>query len=166
MIERVAAPVPHGVVRVETDPDSTPYWSALAQNRLVLPRCARCDRSWSPPSPRCPHCGAEEHAWREVDGRGRVYSWAVVRRPMDEAFAADVPYTIAVVELTGADGARLVGRLVGPLVGGVQVVAAGTPVHTVVYAVSGQSLPGFVTDDASSTAGSAARQATREENPA
>jgi uncharacterized OB-fold protein len=162
VIERVSAPPRHGIIPVEADADSAPYWSALAENRLQLPRCSRCQHTWSPPSPRCPHCGAEEHGWRELDGHGRVYSWVVVHRPMDEAFAAEGPYTIAVVELDDADGARLVGRLLGPPE---QPVTAGAAVRTVVYDVGGQSLPGFVAD-ASSTTGSPTLQGTREGNPA
>lgn len=143
MIGRVPAPERHGVLPVETDADSAPYWSGLAEGRLRLPHCRSCDRSWSPPAPRCPRCGAEDPDWVEVDGDGSVYSWVVVRRALDEAFSGDLPYTIAVVELDGADGARVVGRLL-PFDLPVQ---PGSRVRTVVYDVGGRSLPAFVAED-------------------
>lgn len=46
-----------------------------------------------------------------MSGRGRVYSWVGVQRALTPAFEADVPYTIATVELE--EGARAFGRLEG-----------------------------------------------------
>jgi uncharacterized OB-fold protein len=46
-----------------------------------------------------------------------VYSWIGVDHPFDQRFAADVPYVVAVVELS--EGPRLAARLEGePLFGG------------------------------------------------
>jgi uncharacterized protein len=38
-----------------------------------------------------------------------VYSWVGVQRPMTPAFAGEVPYTVATVDLDG--GARVFGRV-------------------------------------------------------
>jgi uncharacterized OB-fold protein len=62
--------------------------------------------------PACPWCGGAVAEWRATSGRGRVYSWVGVRRALTPAFAAEVPYTIATVELE--EGARAFGRLEGP----------------------------------------------------
>jgi uncharacterized OB-fold protein len=62
--------------------------------------------------PACPWCGATTAQWRAATGRGRVYSWVGVQRALAPAFASEVPYTIATVEL--AEGARVFARLDGP----------------------------------------------------
>lgn len=140
-MERIATPSPHGVIPVEPDEDSAAFWAGLAGGRLVLPRCESCGRVWFPPSPRCPRCASAERGEVEVPGTGRVYSWVVVRHPFDEAFAADVPYTVAVTTLDDADGARLVGRLLGVAP---EEVRTDLPVRTVTYTVGGQVLPAFL----------------------
>lgn len=127
-----------GFVAPSIDPDSQPWWDALAAHQLVLPRCARCGRYWFPPTPGCPHCGAPEHALSAVSGRGRVYSWVVVQRALSPSFQADVPYTIALVEL--AEGARLFGRLFNPAD---RPVVADGAVQAIFYEVGEQTLLGF-----------------------
>lgn len=147
MIESVPAPVPHGLLPVDVDADSHRFWDGLADGRLILSACSRCHRVWTPPSPRCPRCGSGEPADREVPGTGHVYSWVVIRRALDPAFADDVPYAIAVVTLDDADGARLLGRILDTPP---ELIRADLRVRTVTYRVDGQVLPAFMpslTDD-------------------
>ncbi len=99
----VAAPVP--------DPDSAFDWSGLREHRVLLQQCEGCGRHRFPPMPFCPYCASPESSIRQVQGTGTVYSWIVVRRAFDPAFAADVPYILATVDLD--QGGRTVGRLVG-----------------------------------------------------
>ena len=48
----------------------------------------------------------------EASGRGRVFSWIVVRHPVPkEVYADEVPYIVAIVALV--EGVRMVGNLVG-----------------------------------------------------
>jgi hypothetical protein len=46
-----------------------------------------------------------------MSGCGRVYSFTIVRRAMNPAFAEDVPYVYAIVELE--EGPRLMTNVVG-----------------------------------------------------
>ena len=46
----------------------------------------------------------------EAEGTGQLYSWVVMRRALDPAYADAVPYVVAAVELT--EGARIFSRLV------------------------------------------------------
>jgi uncharacterized OB-fold protein len=48
-----------------------------------------------------------------------VYSWIVVRVPVGTLTAADLPCTLATVELD--EGARVVGRILGPWAGAFDV---------------------------------------------
>ncbi len=92
-------------------PLTRPFWEAARARRLVLPRCARCER-WAHPQEianECP-CGAER-GWVEASGRGAVVSWTVVRKAAHPAVAAEIPYTLFLVRL--AEGPQLVSSLGG-----------------------------------------------------
>jgi uncharacterized OB-fold protein len=94
------------------DADSEAHLDALRRHELVLQHCASCGRVRFPPMPACPWCGSAVAEWRPVSGRGRVYSWVGVQRALTPDFEAEVPYTIATVDLD--EGARVFGRLEGP----------------------------------------------------
>jgi uncharacterized OB-fold protein len=102
----VTAPVP------APDADTEPYLAALRRHELVLQHCRSCGRNRFPPMPACPWCASGDAEWRPVAGEGHVYSWVGVRRALTPSFEAEVPYTIATVEL--AAGPRVFARLDGP----------------------------------------------------
>lgn len=92
------------------DPDSAPYWQSLRDHAMQMPYCTECDRTFFYPRTICPHCGSMYVEWRFASGRGTIYSYTVVRRAPSPAFAADVPYTVALADLD--DGCRIVARVV------------------------------------------------------
>jgi uncharacterized OB-fold protein len=92
-------------------PESTHYWQAAREHRLELPRCNACGKHWFPPSQSCPHCLAADFAWTPVSGIGKVFSFVTYHRVYHPAFAQDVPYVVALVEL--AEGPRLLTNIVG-----------------------------------------------------
>jgi uncharacterized OB-fold protein len=47
----------------------------------------------------CPRCLDARFAWEPVSGRGRVFSFVVFHQVYHRAFAADVPYNVALVQL-------------------------------------------------------------------
>ena len=89
---------------------TAPYWEAAREGRLVVQECRSCGRLSHPPLPACPRCHGRDLGWRAVSGTGTVYTYTVVRHPTHFAFAAQIPYAIAVVEL--AEGPRLLTNLV------------------------------------------------------
>src|SRR4051812_13885110 len=119
------------------DADSAAWWEALASGRLLLPRCSSCRRRWFPPAPTCPRCGAGSPTLEDATGLGRVYSWVVVHKAYDPAFAGEIPYVIVTVDLD--EGARVVGRLVGAR----DALAADARVVAVPYGTSAGALLGF-----------------------
>lgn len=90
--------------------ESAPFWEGANAHKLMLPHCNACYRFWFPPSQRCPHCLAADFGWQESAGRGRIYSFVVYHRVYHPAFEADVPYTVAIVELD--EGPRLIANIV------------------------------------------------------
>jgi len=91
------------------DGDSAFYWEGLRERRLLIQRCVGCKRHRFPPLPACPACGDARSAIEASAGRGSLYSWIVVHHAFSDAFTADVPYTVGVVELE--EGCRMLARL-------------------------------------------------------
>lgn len=89
---------------------SAPFWEGLRSGELRLQRCAECGQFVFYPRSVCPHCLSDRLEWSEASGRGRVYSYTVVRRAMNPAFAAEVPYIFAIVELD--EGVRVTTNIV------------------------------------------------------
>ena len=116
-----------------------PYWDAAREGRLVVQECRECGRLTHPPLPACPDCHSTELGWREVSGAGAVYTYTVVRHPTHFAFAGQIPYVIALVEL--AEGPRLITGITGCPPDEVRV---GMPVRAVFREVTeGVTLPYF-----------------------
>ena len=59
----------------------------------------------------CPECRSADAEWQEVSGRGEVYTYTVVHRPI--AAGQPLPTVIAVIALEGAGGVRMISNLVG-----------------------------------------------------
>lgn len=97
-------PLPH------PDQDSAAFWAATVAGRLNLQRCDACGLVVMYPRARCPRCHADALRWTTMSGRGTVYAATVVQRPLDESFAAEIPYVVALVDLD--EGARLMTRIV------------------------------------------------------
>ena len=75
----------------------------------MLPWCPGCRRYHFYPRAICPHCGDAEIEWKQASGTGSVYTFAVVRQPVERAFAALVPYVIAIIELE--EGVRMLSHV-------------------------------------------------------
>ena len=99
------------IVHPEIDQDSAPYWQSLREHRAKLQKCGRCGRFRFPPSPSCYHCGTLGGNWKVISGKGTIYSWTVVRHPIDPRLKGEVPFVIALVELE--EGPRVATRLTG-----------------------------------------------------
>lgn len=94
-----------------SNPDTAPYWQAARQERLVMQRCGACGHTRFPPSHLCPKCHGDSAEWTEVSGRGIVASFTIMRRPPTPAFAALVPYVLALIDIE--EGPRMMSNIVG-----------------------------------------------------
>ncbi len=91
--------------------ESRPYWAGLKQHRLLMPHCDACDGYWFPPSQYCQHCSSKDWEWKEVSGKGRIFSFVIYHRVYHPGFAGEVPYAVAVIALD--EGPRLLSNVVG-----------------------------------------------------
>ncbi|WP_261566552.1 Zn-ribbon domain-containing OB-fold protein [Frankia gtarii] len=102
---------PDAPVPVTTDLDTGGFWQAAAHNRLALRACLDCGTVLHLPKVMCHRCRSTRSGWREIEPVGTLASWTVVRAALHPAFPP--PYTIVLVELDAAPGARLIGYLDG-----------------------------------------------------
>jgi uncharacterized OB-fold protein len=119
------------------DPLYAEYWDAAREGRLALQRCSQCRRFQWGPEWICHRCHSLELSFEMVEPNGAVFSWERVWHPQHPALAAACPYLVVVVELRHADGARLLGNLLGDPC---QEVAMGMPVEAVFEHHDGYSL--------------------------
>jgi hypothetical protein len=92
-----------------SDPRTLPgFFDALADGELLGGVCDECGQVLLPPRPACYACGSRAVDVEAQSPEGEVFSYTAVHAA-PPAFAADAPYTVAVVEL--ADGGRLLGRV-------------------------------------------------------
>lgn len=96
-------------------PEAKPFWDAAARQQLVMQRCSDCRAFVWTPRPACYECGSERLDWTDLSGKGRVYSFTVIRqvagRGASKAFEKDIPYVIAWVDLD--EGPRMISNIVG-----------------------------------------------------
>jgi hypothetical protein len=90
---------------------SRPFWQGTQARELRLQQCRDCGKRIFYPRAICPFCLSEHLDWVVATGKGKVYSYTVVRRAMHPAFQEDVPYVLAIVELD--EGPRLTTNIVG-----------------------------------------------------
>ena len=92
-----------------------PFYDAANQDKLVLQYCTVDDRWQYPPEPVCGGaCGSADNLeWRENDGAGTIYSYAVVYDTPIAALQADQPFNCAVIDLDHAPGINFLSHLPG-----------------------------------------------------
>jgi uncharacterized OB-fold protein len=79
--------------------------------RIKFQHCAHCGYVRYPAARFCPECLSDEARWVVDSGRGTIWSFAIYHRAFDPAFAAAVPYDVALVELES--GPRLITNVLG-----------------------------------------------------
>jgi uncharacterized OB-fold protein len=99
------------------DEASRPFFEGALEGRLMLRHCRVCGAyMWpvggigTPLRPRCVECFSGDLEWAPAAGTGTLYSFVLMHRVYDPAFADDVPYNISVVELD--EGVRMTTNVV------------------------------------------------------
>ena len=90
-------------------PLSAPHWDGCRDGELRVQRCGDCGTYVFIPQPACTQCFSEKLEWVTTRGRGRVYSYTVVHRPVQPQFK--VPYVIAILEFD--EGFHMMSNLIG-----------------------------------------------------
>lgn len=108
-------------------PTSQPFWSGLAEGRVMIQFCPDCRQHIFYPRSHCPGCLRPDPEWREVTGNGHIHSFTVAREPTAPQFADETPLVLAIIELD--EGPRLTSTILGASPDGVVI---GTRVQPII----------------------------------
>ena len=89
----------------------SPFWEGCSRNELLLQQCSACGTFRHPPSAVCPNCLSTGYEWRELSGRGELFSYIIVHRGYHPYWAQRLPYNVAFIELE--EGLRMFSNIVG-----------------------------------------------------
>jgi hypothetical protein len=81
-------------------------------------------------SPCSPECLSEDARWETATGEGTIWSLAIYEHPYHQAFASQLPYVVALVELDA--GPRMIANILGSIPEEVVVGARVSPALEVV----------------------------------
>ncbi|MHB1612609.1 MAG: Zn-ribbon domain-containing OB-fold protein [Sulfobacillus sp.] len=93
------------------DEDSEVFWEGCRAGELRMQECSECHTLRFRPRPVCPECLSDQFKWTPVSGKGRVYTFGVVRSGVLPSFREEVPYVLALIDLE--EGPRMTSRIVG-----------------------------------------------------
>lgn len=85
-------------VPIHRKSSSQPYWEATRQQRLLLQYCPASGQYQFFPRPVSISTGRAEIEWREVDGKGEIYSYTITHRGPG-SFRGHEPYPVVMVRL-------------------------------------------------------------------
>lgn len=100
MNQQAARPLP------QPDLDTKPYWDAAKEGRLIAQYDSVAGRYRWPPVPYLATGAGFDIEWKELSGRGTIYSYTIVHPPAHPAFEA--PYVVALVEVDESPEVRFV----------------------------------------------------------
>jgi uncharacterized OB-fold protein len=87
------------------DDVSKTFWDGVNAGKLLVQRCADCQRFQFPPLALCGSCQSNEVAFEEVSGRGTVYSFTeTVSGARHPYFQSISPYLAGLVQLDEQQG--------------------------------------------------------------
>jgi uncharacterized OB-fold protein len=118
--------MPASLTELHPDAWTAPFWAATARHQLICARCGDCGTFRMPPSPFCHQCRSQRVEWTDLPGTGTVYTFTVVRHAVIPDARPAVPYVVAVVDLDGAPGCRLIANVVAAAPDSVEI---GQPVR-------------------------------------
>ena len=92
--------------------ETQPFWDYCQKHELSMQKCNQCGFIRFPPSIICPKCRSLEGVeWIKLSGKGKVYSFVVFHHLYHPAFAHDIPYAVASIELE--EGPRMMSNITG-----------------------------------------------------
>ena len=107
-VESLVIKYPYSVDYIHSYAEDSPFFLGLAEGKLLGSRCTdrRCDFRYATPRAHCMVCGKPTE-WFELPRTGRIHSWTTCHFG-SEAFLAETPYNLALVEFEGVDSVLLV----------------------------------------------------------
>lgn len=82
----------------EPTPVTAPYWDSLGEHRIRIQYSPSSERFVFYPRVLAPGTLADDLEWREISGKGTLYTYTVAERPTAPPWADSLPQILAVVE--------------------------------------------------------------------
>jgi len=122
--------------------DNRGFWEGCKNNQLRMQKCGACGHVRYPISHVCPDCLSYDFEWTTLSGRGEVFSYVVFYQRYHKAFAEDLPYNVALVQLE--EGPRMYSNIVGVDSSDGDAVKVGDKIEVVFDAVTPEvTIPKF-----------------------
>ena len=96
--------------RPTVDIDSKIYWDAAKNAKLMMQYSLDTKEYFLYSKQLINTTDSKNVEWREVSGKGKIYSYTVVHAPAGPAFKDDTPYIVASIELE--EGARIISNII------------------------------------------------------
>jgi uncharacterized OB-fold protein len=103
--QTISKPIP------EADDESRPFYEGGMEGRLMLMQCNNCATIRLPSRRHCDNCLSPDSDWVQASGRGTLRTFGVMHQKYHPAFAPELPYNLAIVELE--EGPRIVTNVIG-----------------------------------------------------
>jgi uncharacterized OB-fold protein len=87
-----------------------PFWEAARAGHLCLQHCTDCGHVRYPINHVCTKCLSHRAEWKNVSGRGTIFSYIVFHKSYHPAFAKDLPYNVAMIQLD--EGPRMISNII------------------------------------------------------
>lgn len=86
------------------------FWEGTKEGKLLIQHCKDCNSNIFYPRKFCPECWSGNLDWIQASGKGTIYSFSTAYDMVEPRFMADLPYTLAYVDLD--EGIRMATRIV------------------------------------------------------
>jgi uncharacterized OB-fold protein len=93
------------------EPDTREFWAATKDKEFRYQQCDDCEKIVFYPRRHCTGCTSGNLSWKTSKGKGKVYTFSVVRQSYHPFFRNLVPYAVAWVDLD--EGPRLATNIIG-----------------------------------------------------
>ncbi|MDF2367109.1 Zn-ribbon domain-containing OB-fold protein [Sneathiella sp.] len=100
------------------------FWEALTKGKFQTTKCNDCNSFTFPPKPVCPHCWSSSVSWKELSGKGTLYSRTTIYAA-PATFKNETPIHAGIIDLE--EGIRIATQLLEddpiPIDSAVEIVA-------------------------------------------
>jgi len=91
------------------DPDSKIYWDSANDEKLMVQYSIDTEEYFLYSKQLTNAANSNKIEWRQVSGKGEIYSFTIVYAPAGPAFKEDTPYIVACIKLD--EGARIISNI-------------------------------------------------------
>jgi uncharacterized OB-fold protein len=90
---------------------TAPFWEGLNHNQFLLQKCTQCSKYLWYPRAWCIYCGNRDLVWSPSKGKGKVFSFVIIRQVVENlpSWSKEIPFVV--VELDLDEGVRVYGKV-------------------------------------------------------